>query len=400
MSFIPKLPEMPWRKKRYEDVPAEQIPPDTKEGDKLNVSTDNYKGSITVPENQNVKGPIDSITIDPPNTQSTIDSKDTVDNKEEDITKLTPEQIKNKTKALLLDPLGVELIDKLQKYGFFKQEDLMKIAKNMSEEGMKNILIAYGKLLLMIPKAILRKIQARMLPGMDPDKPVTDLDFQPHFQKLTETYTGLFGAMNMVWEEEGVKIARNKLLEAIKEEFVKPAIKIGIDALNESSDELDKAADKLADKIEKIIRNSLNAVAHGAQSAPVAGEMLSVGRAGLSGAAAAASGISLAANTMEAFFETIDKVTASNKQNIKKYATFLKNRAKQVKDISNFVENFINQPFGSVPDRPVIPVAQATPVVQATPAPSAPPLTKKGGNRKTKKKHQKKRTKRKTKRKK
>ena len=81
-------------------LPAEQIPPDTKEGDKLNVSTDNYKGSITVPENPNVKGPIDSITIDPPNTQSTIDSKDTVDNKEEDITKLTPEQIKNKTKAL------------------------------------------------------------------------------------------------------------------------------------------------------------------------------------------------------------------------------------------------------------------------------------------------------------
>ena len=357
---IPKLPEFPWRKKRYEDVPKAQIPPDTKEGDTINVSTDSYKGPITVPENPDVKEPINSITIDPPNTESTTDTKNDTDNKEEDITKLTPEQLKNKTKALLLDPFGVKLIDKLQKYGFFKQEDLIKIAQNMSQEGMKKLLIAYGKLLLTIPKAMLRKIQQRMLPGMDPNIPVTDLDFQPHFQKLTETYTGLFGAMSMVWEEEGVKIARNKLLEAIKEEFVKPAIKIGIDALNESSDELDKAADKLANKIEKMIRNSLNSVALGIQSAPVAGNMLTIGRAGLSGAAAAASGISLVANSMEAVFETIDKVTDSNKQNIKKYATFLKNRSKQVKDVSNFVENFLNQPFGSAPN---------IPAVQATPAP-------------------------------
>ena len=295
------------------------------------------------------------------------------ENKEIENKSYSVEEVKN---ALLLHPMGIKLIDKLQKYGFFKQEDLIKVAKSMSEEGMKSILTAYAKLLLMIPKAILKKIQKRMLPNMNPNEPITDSEFQKDFQRLAETYTGLFGAMSMVWEEEGVKIAREKLLEAIKEEFIKPALKIGIDALNESSDELDKVTDKLGDKIEKIIRNSLNSVAHGIQSAPVAGNMLTIGRAGLSGAAAAASGISLVANSMEAFFETIDKVTDSNKQNIKKYATFLKNRSKQVKDISNFIENMLDKPFGSVSKN------------------------KKGGKRKfskTKKKHQKKSTKRKTK---
>lgn len=391
MSFsLPKLPKIPWRKDRYEDVPKKQIPENLKSGDTIDVKTENYEGPVTIPESTDTKEKINSITIDPAYTEN--DSKENKEkeekeNKEKENKKYSVEDVKN---ALLLDPIGIKLIDKLQKYGFFKQEDLILIAKNMSQEGMKSILKAYAKLLLTIPKAMLRKIQQRMLPGMDPNKPVTDLDFQPHFQKLTETYTGLFGAMSMVWEEEGVKIARDKLLEAIKEEFVKPALKIGIDALNESSDELDKATDKLGNKIEKIIRNSLNAIALGFQSAPVAGNMLTVGRAGLSGAAAAASGISLAANSMEAFFETIDKVTDSNKQNIKKYATFLKNRSKQVKDISSFIENMLDKPFGSVSN---------TPVVQAT-LPSATSLNKKGGKRrlrKTKKKHQKKRTKRKTK---
>ena len=387
MSFsLPKLPNIPWRKDRYEDVPKKQIPENVKSGDTIDVKTENYEGPITIPESSDTKEKINSITIDPEYTGN--DSKENKENKEneenEENKKYSVEDVKN---ALLLDPMGVKLIDKLQKYGFFKQEDLILIAKNMSEEGMKSILKAYAKLLLTIPKAMLRKIQKRMLPGMDPNKPVTDLDFQPHFQKLTETYTGLFGAMSMVWEEEGVKIAREKLLEAIKEEFIKPALKIGIDALNESSDELDKATDKLGNKIEKIIRNTLNAIAHGIQGAPVVGNVLTVGRAGLSGAAAAASGLSLAANSMEAFFETIDKVTDNNKQNIKKYATFLKNRSKQVKDISNFIENMLDQPFGSVSDTPAT-------------LPSAPSLNKKGGKRrlrKTKKKHQKKRTKRKTK---
>ena len=50
--------------------------------------------------------------------------------------------------------------------------------------------------------------------------------------------------------------------------------------------------------------------------------MLSITRGGLAAAAAAASGIGLASNSMEALFETIDKTTDKNKTNIKKYAKF------------------------------------------------------------------------------
>ena len=76
-----------------------------------------------------------------------------------------------------------------------------------------------------------------------------------------------------------------------------------------------------------------------------------IARGGLAAAAAAASGIGLASNSMEALFETIDKTTDKNKTNIKKYAKFLRDRSKQVKDVSDFIENFLQQPFGDVPDK-------------------------------------------------
>ena len=157
--------------------------------------------------------------------------------------------------------------------------------------------------------------------------------------------------MNMVWEEEGVKVAREKLLEAIKEEFLKPALKIGSDALSESGEQLDGAVTKVGDKVEKMIRNSLNAGFHGVAGAGPVGNAFSIARGGLAAAAAAASGIGLASNSMEALFETIDKTTDKNKTNIKKYAKFLRDRSKQVKDVSDFIENFLQQPFGDVPDK-------------------------------------------------
>ena len=329
------FPKMPWRKDRYIDV---NIPPTAglKEGDVLTVKQGENTFGVKMPPGENIA----SITVDPPDG----DSKQT----ETKDKKISPGDLKN---ALEVDPYGVKLVDKLQKYGFFKQEDFQEIARKMSEEGMKTVLMAYSKLLLKIPQALLQKVQKQMLPQMDGDKPVTDPEFQKYFQDLTEQYTGLFGAMNMIWDEEGVKVAREKLLEAIKEEFIKPALQIGSDALDEGADQLGAKIDKIADKIEKMIRSSLNAGFHGAAGAGPVGNAFSIGRAGLAAAAAGASGIGLAANSMEALFETIDKTTDKNKENIKKYAKFLKDRSKQVKDVSDFIENFLHQPFGDVPDK-------------------------------------------------
>lgn len=426
------FPKMPWRKDRYIDV---NIPSTAglKEDDVFTVKQGDNTFGVKMPPGENIT----SITVDPPDA----DSKQT----ETKDKKISPGDLKN---ALEIDPYGVKLVDKLQKYGFFKQEDFQEIARKMSEEGIRNVLMAYSKLLLKIPQALLQRVQKQMLPQMDGDKPVTDTEFQKYFQELTEQYTGLFGAMNMIWEEEGVKVAREKLLEAIKEEFIKPALQIGADALDESSEQLDGKIDKIGDKIEKMIRSSLNAGFHGAAGAGPVGNAFSIGRAGLAAAAAGASGIGLAANSMEALFETIDKTTDKNKQNIKKYAKFLKDRSKQVKDVSDFIENFLQQPFGDVPDKdyskikkntttkvleskkdtktsvptvPAVPVNTGNPsaalpvvaanAVTATPVtaaavpvkPSAPPLDaktdapKKGGHRKTKKKHHKKSTHNKTK---
>jgi len=328
------LPKMPWRKDRYIDV---NVPEGLKEGDTLTVKQGDNTFGVKIPSGEN----IETITVDPPDGD--FKQTETTDKK-----KISPSDLKN---ALEIDPYGVKLVDKLQKYGFFKQEDFQEIAQKMSEEGMKNVLMAYSKLLLKIPQALLQKVQKQMLPQMDGDKPVTDTEFQKYFQELTEQYTGLFGAMNMIWEEEGVKVAREKLLEAIKEEFIKPALKIGTDALDEGGDQLDASIDKVADKIEKMIRNSLNAGFHGVAGAGPIGNAFSIARGGLAAAAAAASGIGLGANSMEALFETIDRTTDKNKQNIKKYAKFLKDRSKQVKDVSNFVENFLQQPFGDVTDK-------------------------------------------------
>ena len=413
------FPKMPWRKDRYIDV---NIPSNAglKEGDVLTVKQGENTFGVKMPPGENIA----SITVDPPGADSKKD-----ETKDE---KILPLDLKN---ALEIDPYGVKLVDKLQKYGFFKQEDFQEIAKKMSEEGMKNVLMAYSKLLLKIPQALLQRVQKQMLPQMDGDQPVTDTEFQKYFQELTEQYTGLFGAMNMIWEEEGVKVAREKLLEAIKEEFIKPALQIGADALDESSEQLDGKIDKIGDKIEKMIRSSLNAGFHGAAGAGPVGNAFSIGRAGLAAAAAGASGIGLAANSMEALFETIDKTTDKNKQNIKKYAKFLKDRSKQVKDVSDFIENFLQQPFGDVPDKdytatkklpsttsvkssatpdakPSAPPVDAKPSAPSDAKPSAPSDTKpsappvdakpssppkKGGNRNTKKKHHKKSTHNKTK---
>ena len=327
------FPKMPWRKDRYIDV---NIPEGLKEGDALTIKKGDNTFDVKMPPGENIA----SITVDPPDG----DSKKG-ENKDE---KIPPLDLKN---ALEIDPYGIKLVDKLQKYGFFKQEDFQEIARKMSEEGIRNVLMAYSKLLLKIPQALLQRVQKQMLPQMDGDQPVTDTEFQKYFQELTEQYTGLFGAMNMIMEEEGVKVARDKLLEAIKEEFIKPALQIGADALDESSEQLDGKIDKIGDKIEKMIRSSLNAGFHGAAGAGPVGNAFSIGRAGLAAAAAGASGIGLAANSMEALFETIDKTTDKNKQNIKKYAKFLKDRSKQVKDVSDFIENFLQQPFGDVPDK-------------------------------------------------
>ena len=359
------FPKMPWRKDRYIDV---NIPPTAglKEGDVLTVKQGENTFGVKMPPGENIA----SITVDPPDG----DSKQT----ETKDKKISPGDLKN---ALEVDPYGVKLVDKLQKYGFFKQEDFQEIARKMSEEGMKTVLMAYSKLLLKIPQALLQKVQKQMLPQMDGDKPVTDPEFQKYFQDLTEQYTGLFGAMNMIWDEEGVKVAREKLLEAIKEEFIKPALQIGSDALDEGADQLGAKIDKIADKIEKMIRSSLNAGFHGAAGAGPVGNAFSIGRAGLAAAAAGASGIGLAANSMEALFETIDKTTDKNKENIKKYAKFLKDRSKQVKDVSDFIENFLHQPFGDVPDKDnnVTKKLPSTTSVKssATPSnakPSAPPV--------------------------
>lgn len=328
------FPKMPWRKDRYIDV---NIPEGLKEGDALTIKKGDNTFDVKIPKSDEK---VNTITIDPPDG----DSKKG-ENKDE---KMSPLDLKN---ALEIDPYGIKLVDKLQKYGFFKQEDFQEIARKMSEEGIRNVLMAYSKLLLKIPQALLQKVQKQMLPQMDGDQPVTDTEFQKYFQELTEQYTGLFGAMNMIMEEEGVKVARDKLLEAIKEEFIKPALQIGADALDESSEQLDGKIDKIGDKIEKMIRSSLNAGFHGAAGAGPVGNAFSIGRAGLAAAAAGASGIGLAANSMEALFETIDKTTDKNKQNIKKYAKFLKDRSKQVKDVSDFIENFLQQPFGDVPDK-------------------------------------------------
>ncbi len=327
------FPKMPWRKDRYIDV---NIPEGLKEGDALTIKKGDNTFDVKMPPGENIA----SITVDPPDGDSKKD-----ETKDE---KMLPLDLKN---ALEIDPYGVKLVDKLQKYGFFKQEDFQEIARKMSEEGIRNVLMAYSKLLLKIPQALLQRVQKQMLPQMDGDQPVTDTEFQKYFQELTEQYTGLFGAMNMIMEEEGVKVARDKLLEAIKEEFIKPALQIGADALDESSEQLDGKIDKIGDKIEKMIRSSLNAGFHGAAGAGPVGNAFSIGRAGLAAAAAGASGIGLAANSMEALFETIDKTTDKNKQNIKKYAKFLKDRSKQVKDVSDFIENFLQQPFGDVPDK-------------------------------------------------
>lgn len=428
------FPKMPWRKDRYIDV---NIPEGLKEGDALTIKKGDNTFDVKIPKSDEK---VNTITIDPPDG----DSKKG-ENKDE---KMQPLDLKN---ALEIDPYGIKLVDKLQKYGFFKQEDFQEIARKMSEEGIRNVLMAYSKLLLKIPQALLQKVQKQMLPQMDGDQPVTDTEFQKYFQELTEQYTGLFGAMNMIMEEEGVKVARDKLLEAIKEEFIKPALQIGADALDESSEQLDGKIDKIGDKIEKMIRSSLNAGFHGAAGAGPVGNAFSIGRAGLAAAAAGASGIGLAANSMEALFETIDKTTDKNKQNIKKYAKFLKDRSKQVKDVSDFIENFLQQPFGDVPDKdyskikkntttkvleskkdtkttvptvPAVPVnagdptatAAALPVVaanavtnntdstdnvpitaEAVPVPVDAKPSKKGGRRKTKKKHHKKSTHNKTK---
>ena len=328
------FPKMPWRKDRYIDV---NIPEGLKEGDALTIKKGDNTFDVKIPKSDEK---VNTITIDPPDGDSKKD-----ENKDE---KMSPLDLKN---ALEIDPYGIKLVDKLQKYGFFKQEDFQEIARKMSEEGIRNVLMAYSKLLLKIPQALLQKVQKQMLPQMDGDQPVTDTEFQKYFQELTEQYTGLFGAMNMIMEEEGVKVARDKLLEAIKEEFIKPALQIGADALDESSEQLDGKIDKIGDKIEKMIRSSLNAGFHGAAGAGPVGNAFSIGRAGLAAAAAGASGIGLAANSMEALFETIDKTTDKNKQNIKKYAKFLKDRSKQVKDVSDFIENFLQQPFGDVPDK-------------------------------------------------
>ena len=83
-------------------------------------------------------------------------------------------------------------------------------------------------------------------------------------------------------EEEGVKVARDKLLEAIKEEFIKPALQIGADALDESSEQLDGKIEKIGDKIEKMIRNSLNAGFNGVAGAgPVGNAFSKIARGGL-----------------------------------------------------------------------------------------------------------------------
>tara|TARA_B100000900_G_scaffold182436_1_gene154794 strand:+ start:16751 stop:18181 length:1431 start_codon:yes stop_codon:yes gene_type:complete len=326
------FPQMPWRKDRYIDV---NIPEGLKEGDALTIKQGDNTFDVKMPPGENIQ----TITVDPPDGDSKDETKDE---------KMAPLDLKN---ALEIDPYGIKLVDKLQKYGFFKQEDFQEIARKMSEEGIRNVLMAYSKLLLKIPQALLQKVQKQMLPQMDENKPVTDTEFQKYFQELTEQYTGLFGAMNMIMEEEGVKVARDKLLEAIKEEFIKPALQIGADALDESSEQLDGKIEKIGDKIEKMIRSSLNAGFHGAAGAGPVGNAFSIGRAGLAAAAAAASGIGLASNSMEALFETIDKTTDKNKQNIKKYAKFLRDRSKQVKDVSDFIENFLQQPFGDVPDK-------------------------------------------------
>ena len=77
------------------------------------------------------------------------DSKD--ETKDE---KMPPLDLKN---ALEIDPYGIKLVDKLQKYGFFKQEDFQEIARKMSEEGIRNVLMAYSKLLLKIPGSFIKK---------------------------------------------------------------------------------------------------------------------------------------------------------------------------------------------------------------------------------------------------
>jgi len=362
------FPQMPWRKDRYIDV---NIPPTAglKEGDVLTVKQGENTFGVKMPPGENIQ----TITVDPPDGDSKKD-----ETKDE---KMSPLDLKN---ALEIDPYGIKLVDKLQKYGFFKQEDFQEIARKMSEEGMKNVLMAYSKLLLKIPQALLQKVQKQMLPQMDGDKPVTDTEFQKYFQELTEQYTGLFGAMNMIMEEEGVKVARDKLLEAIKEEFIKPALQIGADALDESSEQLDGKIEKISDKIEKMIRNSLNAGFHGVAGAGPVGNAFAIARGGLAAAAAAASGIGLASNSMEALFETIDKTTDKNKQNIKKYAKFLRDRSKQVKDVSDFIENFLQQPFGDVPDKDYSvtkKLPSTTSVKSSAPPvdkkPSAPPVDKK-----------------------
>ena len=133
---------MPWRKDRYIDV---NIPEGLKEGDALTIKKGDNTFDVKIPKSDEK---VNTITIDPPDGDSKKD-----ENKDE---KMSPLDLKN---ALEIDPYGIKLVDKLQKYGFFKQEDFQEIARKMSEEGIRNVLMAYSKLLLKIPQALLQKVQ-------------------------------------------------------------------------------------------------------------------------------------------------------------------------------------------------------------------------------------------------
>ena len=58
----------------------------------------------------------------------------------------------------------------------------MGIARQMSEEGIKNVLMAYSKLLLQIPQALLKKVQSRMLPQMDEKNLLLIVNFKNIFK--------------------------------------------------------------------------------------------------------------------------------------------------------------------------------------------------------------------------